>query len=145
MANQMNEVSTIQSISMDWADYFIIPSFVFLYSLASNGISLAGLSWASLSLVAFVILQMSFEPIFVAVMFFSYYLAELVIHDRILTDATSSTKRYATIGLTFIFMIVVVMVITGMIEPYQSAILFVLFYIFQARFKRKKTNNVTNK
>lgn len=72
---------------------------------------------------------------FVTMLFASYFASELIVNQRVLTSAGKSTRTYATLALTVVAFVFLTMLMTGDIEPYQGAIVFVIFYIIQARYR----------
>jgi hypothetical protein len=104
---------------------YIITHTYFLY----------GTSSMVFAILIYVVANIYFEFIFVSIVFCSYFASELLINQRVLRSSDVTTRNYATIGLTVVFSVFMITLITGVIEPYQGAIAFIAFYILQARYR----------
>ena len=71
----------------------------------------------------------------VSIVFMSFFASELLINQRILVSSSQSTRTYAIIGLTIITSIFLILLVTGTVEPYQGGLVFLAFYILQARYR----------
>jgi|SaaInlV_125m_DNA_1040241.scaffolds.fasta_scaffold14004_4 hypothetical protein len=113
-------------------DLVIIP----LYILTHTWV-LYGRMWALFSSVLFGILYIGgyFELSFITIVFVSFFVADLLITQRILRTADSRTQTYATLALTFVFIVFFIMLLTGGIEPYQGALASLVLYIAQANYR----------
>lgn len=113
-------------------DMILVPAYVLFHSYV-----LYGQMWSALFFVAFLTatLVFKFKILFVAIVFASYFISDLVINERILRTAPKTTRNYATLALTIILTVFSIMLATGAIEPYQGAIAFFIFYVFQARYR----------
>lgn len=123
---------TILGENVNLFDIIMIPTYVVTHAWV-----LYGKMWALFSFVLFGILYFGgyFELSFVTILFVSFFAADLLISQRIMRTADSRTQIYATLALTFIFIVFCIMLITGSIEPYQGALAFLVFYIVQARYR----------
>lgn len=111
-------------------DVILVP----LYVLAHTYF-LYGPYWTVLSLIILIIGMVYFQLIFVAIVFISYFASDLLINQRILRSSEQSIRVYATLGLTLVTTVFLIMLATGGIEPYQGVIAFLIFYVLQARYR----------
>jgi hypothetical protein len=96
--------------------------------------------WRSVPMCAligavYVTLRTSFELNFVAVAFVSFFVSETLISQRMMRDASDSTRLYATMALTFCFIVFGIQTVSGGIEPYEAAIISMIIYFIQARYR----------
>ena len=111
-------------------DFILVPAYILAHTYF-----LYGIYWSALSAFIYIVGSLYFESIFVTMMFISYFASDLLINQRILRSSDESTRGYATIALTIVILVFLVMTATGGIEPYQAAIVFLLFYMVQARYR----------
>ena len=69
----------------------------------------------------------------------SALLSEYIVYDRILRSSGEQTKVYASVALTIILCAFGIATYTGVIEPYQAALIGIVMYIVQARFRSGST------
>lgn len=123
---------TIVGENVNIFDLVIIPTYVVTHTWV-----LYGRLWALFSSVMFSILYFGgyFELSFITILFVSFFAADLLISQRIMRTADSRTQTYATLALSFIFVVFSIMLLTGGIEPYQGALAILVFYVVQARYR----------
>ena len=113
-----------------YMDYILVPIYILAHTYF-----LYGPYWSAFASVIYVIGLIYFELIFVALLFASFFLSELLINQRIMRTASANIRNYTTVALTLIILIFLITLVTGAIEPYQGAIIFLVFYILQARYR----------
>lgn len=111
-------------------DFLLVPIYILAHTYF-----IYGRYFSLLSAVIYIISIMYFKLIFVAIVFVSYFVSELIVNKRVLRSSNASKRSYATFALTIIISIVMIMLATGGIEPYQGALIFLVFYIIQARYR----------
>lgn len=111
-------------------DFLLVPGYIFAHTYF-----LYGPAWTVLSLVVYTIGIIYFELVFVAILFMSYFASEMMINHRIMRSSDARSRNYATFALTVILAVFLVMLATGEIEPYQGGLVFVVFYMLQARYR----------
>jgi hypothetical protein len=111
-------------------DFLLVPIYILAHTYF-----LFGLYWSVFFTAIFFIGLQYFELSFMTILFFSYFISNLFIDQRILRSSSQNIKNYAETGLTVIISIFLIMLKTGDIEPYQGAIIFLIFYVIQARYR----------
>ena len=86
-------------------------------------------------IAAFVALSVAFSPPLAAIVLTSALLAHHVVSRRVLRTASAGTQTYATIALSALFASFALASLTGFLEPYQAGVIFILAYVFQARYR----------
>lgn len=111
-------------------DFILVPLYI-----SAHTYYLYNPYWMYFSLVVYIISIIYFELSFVSIIFVSFFASELLINQRVLRSADPTTRNYATIALTVVFSVFLISLLTGGIEPYQGALVFLAFYILQARYR----------
>lgn len=113
-----------------FVDFILAP----LYILAHT-YYLYNKYWMMFAAVIYTIGLIYFELIFVAIVFISFFLSDLLINHRVLRSSDANTRKYATLALTIVLCVFNITLITGGIEPYQGALVMIVFYLLQARYR----------
>lgn len=116
---------------MNNVEQAILPSLL-TFSVAYN---LSNQYWASLSFFSYWLIITFSRSIFANIVMISFFLSIFLVYQRVLKSASPTTQLYSMFALTFVLIVFFIMSITGAFEPYQSAIIFILFYLFQARYR----------
>ena len=130
-------------MSSAYADYVDFESFVkrsddILYPLFTVVFSYA--RWKSIPFcillgIVYIALRNSFTIHFVGIFFASFFVADTFISQRMLRTASDSVRLYATLALTFCLVVFGIVTVSGGLEPYESALIAVVLYIIQARYR----------
>ena len=130
-------------MSSAYADYVDFESFVkraddILYPLFTVVFSYArwkSIPFCTLLGIVYIALRNSFTIHFVGIFFASFFVADTFISQRMLRTASDSVRLYATLALTFCLVVFGIVTLSGGLEPYESALIAVVLYIIQARYR----------
>lgn len=130
-------------MSSAYADYVDFDSFVkrsddILYPLFTVVFSYArwkSIPFCTLLGIVYIALRNSFTIHFVGIFFASFFVADTFISQRMLRTASDSVRLYATLALTFCLVVFGIVSLSGGLEPYESALIAVVLYIIQARYR----------
>lgn len=90
---------------------------------------------AAVCLVAYMLCVYFFTNELAMILFVSIAAAYYIVHNRVLQSSSSSTKLYSTIALSMLLSVFFIITLNGTLEPYQAAILAMIFYIIHGRFR----------
>ena len=130
-------------MSSAYADYVGFESFVqrsddVLYPLFTLVFSYArwkSIPFCTLMGIVYIVLRSSFTIHFVGIFFASFFVADTFISQRMVRTASDSVRLYATLALTFCLIVFGIVSFSGGLEPYESALIAVVLYIIQARYR----------
>jgi hypothetical protein len=130
-------------MSSAYADYVDFESFVkhsddILYPLFTMAFTYArwkSISFCTLLGIIYIVLRNSFTIHFVGIFFASFFVADTFISQRMLRTASDSVRLYATLALTFCLVVFGIVSFSGGLEPYESALISLVLYIIQARYR----------
>lgn len=97
-----------------------------------------GIFGSVVATAAYVVLRVFFGLEFVAALCASFIVAQVLIYDRLMPGRSDSLQLYTTLLATAAFTALAIMAMTGVIEPWATGVLFIVLYVLQARFRRKR-------
>jgi hypothetical protein len=119
-------------------EYFVKHSDDILYPLFTMAFTYArwkSIPFCTLLGIIYIVLRNSFTIHFVGIFFASFFVADTFISQRMLRTASDSVRLYATLALTFCLIVFGIVSFSGGLEPYESALISLVLYIIQARYR----------
>lgn len=106
-----------------------------LFTLAFSYARWRSIPFCTVLGIVYIVLRNSFTIHLTGILFASFFVADTFISQRMLRTASDSVRLYATLALAFCLAVFGIVSFSGGLEPYESALISVVLYIIQARYR----------